>query len=117
MRNAEDQIQAAIVAYLRACVPNCLAFAVPNGGLRSKREAARLKWTGTLAGVTDLVLLTDKGAFFIEVKTATGRVSREQDDFMADCRSLGFGTAIVRSIDDVRLALKTWNIPTKEVAS
>ena len=41
-RNGEARIQAAIVEWVRAIAPDVLIFAVPNGGLRSKAEAARL---------------------------------------------------------------------------
>jgi hypothetical protein len=76
--NAEDHIQAAVVEWVRTVAPHVVAFAVPNGGLRSKSEAAKLKWTGTLAGVPDLVLIAQPGgrAHFIEVKTADGRVEQ-----------------------------------------
>ena len=47
-----------------------MIWAVPNGGLRSKSEAARLKWTGVLAGVFDLTLALPKGrCAFWETKT------------------------------------------------
>jgi hypothetical protein len=35
-------------------------FAVPNGGHRSKTEAARLKAEGVVAGVSDLILLNEQ---------------------------------------------------------
>jgi hypothetical protein len=57
-RRPEDQIQRAIVAHYRArAVPGVFMFAIPNGGLRSKVEAAIMRATGTVAGVPDLVLI------------------------------------------------------------
>ena len=56
-------------------------FAVPNGGHRSKTEAARLKAEGVVAGVSDLILLKSNhqyGALLIEMKT-TARNSRQSD--------------------------------------
>jgi hypothetical protein len=58
-----------------------LLFAIPNGGLRDKRTAAKLKAEGVRAGVPDLCLpIARKGyhALYIEMKTHTGRESHEQ---------------------------------------
>ena len=112
----EDRLQKSIVDWLRLCVPHSVVFAVPNEGRRSFAQQARHKALGMLAGVTDLVLVTGQGVFFIEVKGPKGRVSPEQDDFMGWCRSLGHGTAVVRSLDDVRLALKAWGVATREAS-
>jgi hypothetical protein len=69
--NAEARIQAAIVEWVRIAAAGVLIFAVPNGGFRSKAEAARLKWTGVLAGIPDLVIIAPIGrAFFLEVPPA-----------------------------------------------
>ena len=49
-----------------------LLFAVPNGGARSRTEAAIMKAEGVTAGVTDLILLLGRGGFnalCIEMKT------------------------------------------------
>lgn len=113
----EDRLQKAIVDWLRLWVPHSVVFAVPNEGKRSFTQQARHKALGMLKGVTDLVLVTGVGVYFIEVKGPKGRVSPEQDDFMGHCRSLGHGTAVVRSVDDVRLALKAWGVATRDRTS
>ena len=116
-RNAEAKIQAAIVEWVRTVAPSTIVFAVPNGGLRTKSEAALLKWTGALAGVPDLILLAPSGrAFGLEVKTSEGRVSPKQRALMMQMNSIGVSTAVVRSIDDVRLAFDAWGISTRESA-
>ena len=115
-RYVEDPIQASIVQWLRTCAPDCLSFAVPNGGLRSKREAARMKWTGALAGVPDLIVVAPRHVVFIEVKAPKGRESEDQKAVHAHLRGLGYTVATVRSIDDVRLTLKHLGIKTREAA-
>ena len=53
-----------------------LLFAVPNGGARSRTEAAIMKAEGVTAGVTDLILLLGREGFnalCIEMKTTDRR--------------------------------------------
>lgn len=63
-------------------------FHVPNGGARSKPEAARFKAAGVRSGVPDIFLPCARGKWhglFIELKRREGgRVSEEQTEFMAD---------------------------------
>jgi VRR-NUC domain len=114
-RNAEGRIQASIVDWIRTVAPGTLVFAVPNGGLRSKTEAARLKWQGVLAGVPDLIVLAPVGRVFaLEVKTEVGRLSESQKEIFGSLVALGVQRAIVRSIDDVRRAFSAWGIETRE---
>ena len=116
--NAEARVQASIVEHARLVAPDILVFAVPNGGLRSKAEAARMKWTGTLAGIPDLVVIAPVGrVFFIEVKTPAGRLSDDQRAIFDRLVALGTPRAIVRSIDDVRRVFAEWRISTREARS
>ncbi len=83
-----------------------LVFHVANGGLRTKREAAKLKWTGVLAGVPDLVVIAPSTGrcahiYFIEVKAEKGVLSIDQE-------------IVINKIDDVRAAFKVWRIRTRE---
>lgn len=70
-------------------------FAIPNGGHRSKRTAARLKKEGVKAGVPDIFLPAMNlrrvsengditamfGGLWIEMKSPAGRLSTEQRKF------------------------------------
>lgn len=73
MRGLEDLIQKNIVKAVRLFYPTALIFSVPNGGARSAATAGILKATGVMAGVSDLILLYNGRAFFIEVKTEDGK--------------------------------------------
>ena len=113
--NREARIQAAIVEWIRWCAPQTVVFAIPNGGLRGKAEAARLRWTGVQAGMPDLAILAPVGkVFFLEVKAPDGRLSADQAEMFDQLVALGIGAAIVRSIDDAREAFKAWGIKTRE---
>ena len=67
-----------------------LAFAIPNGGLRDKVTAARLKAEGAKAGVWDIFLPVPRGRWhglFIEMKVGRNKLTRAQVDFMEDIDS------------------------------
>ena len=113
--NAEARPQAAIVEYVRWVRPDICIFHVPNGGLRSKSEAARLKWMGVLPGVYDLVLILPWGrSAYWETKTSSGSLSAEQKAFRDKLIALGHQHAVVRSIDDARRELAALGIKTRE---
>ena len=113
--NAEARRQAAIVDYVRYVAPQVLIWSVPNGGLRSKPEAARLKWTGVRAGVLDLTLVLPNGrCAFWEVKTTEGRLSIDQVLIARKLTALGHVCAVVRDIDDARRELAELGIKTRE---
>lgn len=114
-KNAEAIVQGAIIAWLRIVgFPD--AFHVPNGGLRSKSAAARLKWQGVLAGVPDIIVpLPGSRVLWLEVKAdKTCKLSVAQKEFL--CRRFVEGdmAAVVTSIDDVRAALAENGIATRE---
>lgn len=80
-----------------------LLFAVPNGGKRNAKEAARLKAEGVRPGVTDLILLVPHGGFAalcIELKTKTGKASELQTEWQDAARKAGNKVVTCRSIDE-----------------
>lgn len=67
-------------------LPEFALYHTPNEGKRSYITAARMKAEGMRKGVPDIVLAVPSsgyGALYIELKTAKGRVSREQLDFLS----------------------------------
>lgn len=99
---AEDRLQITVADYLDRCLPNdAVYFAIPNGGSRNKIEAAKLKRMGVRAGVPDLCIIWRRRAIFIELKTAKGRVSPEQNHRMEMLTIAGAVVTVCRSLDEV----------------
>jgi hypothetical protein len=74
-----------------------LMFAIPNGGLRDKVQAAKLKAEGVKPGVSDIMWPVPVGSYhglFIELKNANGRASPEQLEFINAVRSYGYCAAV-----------------------
>lgn len=75
-RHPEHQLQTACFQWFNLQYPEFrgLLFAVPNGGGRSRIEAALLKAEGVVAGVADMLLLVPSKGYAglcIEFKAAT----------------------------------------------
>ena len=75
-RHPEHQLQTACFQWFNLQYPEFrgLLFAVPNGGGRSRIEAALLKAEGVVAGVADMLLLVPSMGYAglcIEFKAAT----------------------------------------------
>ena len=81
-------------------------FSVPNGAFVSKREAMKLKATGLVAGVSDLIIIQPKRCIFIEVKLEKGRQSQQQIEFEKKVKNLGFEYYLVRSLEDFQNIIK-----------
>lgn len=101
MKHQEHTLQTACVRWFRYQYPKNVILSVPNGGTRdNKKEAARLKAEGVLAGVSDLIVISEKKVFFIEMKTAIGRQNKNQKEFQQKVEKLGFLYFICRSFQE-----------------
>ena len=111
---SEDTIQAQIYKWyhnnycLKKHDPPHSIFAVPNGGLRNKREAIKLKATGVVSGVSDLIIIQPKKVLFVEVKTETGIQSKNQKQFEKIVTALGFEYILVRSLEEFKKTIKNF---------
>lgn len=114
MRHVEDALQSSVVDYLRFVAPDCVTFAVPNGGKRNKREAGRLKAAGVLAGVPDLVVVAPGQVIFMELKAPKEYAKKHQIEIHERLRAFGHTVAIVRSIDDARNTLRACGVRLRE---
>lgn len=69
-----------------------------------------LKKMGFLPGVSDIEIIHNGQAYFIELKTATGKVSDKQVRFMDNATRSGARCAVVRSVDGMVGCLRRWGI-------
>lgn len=82
--------------------PQCIIFSCPNGATRNIREAVLLKATGVVSGVSDLIIVKQNEIIFVEVKTETGKQSKEQKEFQKKVEKLGFKYLLVRSLEEFK---------------
>jgi hypothetical protein len=103
---AEDRLQIACVKWFRYQFPDIrkMMFAIPNGGSRNKIEASKLKMTGVIAGVSDLILLVQSngyGSLCIELKDGKkGRQTPLQHEWELNATTHGNKYVICRSVDE-----------------
>lgn len=110
MNRPEQELQRAVVELLGyAAAPGVIWYAVPNGGWRSKSEAAIFAGLGVKPGVADFALVLPGGqAAFLELKSAKGRLSPAQEAFAESCATAGALWAVARDIDEAIEALRGW---------
>ena len=84
---------------------------IPNGELRDKATAGKLKGMGVRRGWPDLILLAPTGiAHFLELKRSAGEVlSDDQLAFQRHCLTLGIPHRIAWNVDQAWDAFIDWN--------
>lgn len=115
---SELQIQISLISRLGwMALPGCVYFHVPNGELRDKRAAAKLKAMGELPGVADLqfIYLDSFGALrilFLELKAPGRKATPRQLEFAARVNALGCTYETANSIDEaVKILEKAGILP------
>ena len=115
----EDQIQMALIQHIELRkVPGLVYFHVPNssklGGARTRSgvplAAIRAKRLGLRAGVSDLVFLHEGKFFALELKSAKGKPSSEQLQFMTDVTAAGGQARWADGIDAALGVLTEWGL-------
>lgn len=101
--NNEDLIQQKIVIWYKNEYQRFgkgLIFSIPNGGTRNVIEAKKLKATGMMAGVSDLIILHNSKTLFVELKTETGKQSDKQIEFEKRVTDLGYKYKLIRNLKE-----------------
>jgi len=104
---SERQIQASVLAHWRSfAIPGTLVAAIPNAGAMGQ--------SGLHRGVFDLMVmggpfLRDRTGF-LELKTATGRLSAHQETFRLICIASGVPCAVAFGRDQPIRVLEDWGV-------
>ena len=88
-----------------------LLLAIPNGGLRNKITAAKLKAQGVKAGVPDLFLPVARGRYhglWIEMKKEGGKLSEAQNIWARWLFDEGYGHFIAFSWEQAAAILENY---------
>jgi hypothetical protein len=115
MNQDEHKLQVAICNYLDLC--GYEFFAIPNGGLRNIKVAAKLKQEGVKAGVADLFVALSNGKYhglFIEVKVGKNKQQPNQKVFEQKVLENGYQYKLVRSIDDMIAVIREYRIQQRQ---
>lgn len=94
---SEFTIQVEIVDYCRK--NDIICFSVPNEATRNNSKYIK---SGVLAGVSDLILLHNGKAYFIELKDYKGKQSDKQKEFENIVTLQGHKYFLVRSLDEFK---------------
>ena len=115
IRICEEDEQTAIFDWAELCLKRMpdlmLLHHVPNGGLRSKSEAARLKRAGVKSGVPDIVLPVARGIYhglYIELKALDGIVSKTQREWLNSLRLQGYFALACFGADEAISVIKKY---------
>lgn len=107
MKHEESAIQAAIVSALSLAGIYCFMVGNDAAGKTTAARASRLKAMGLRAGVADLVIMGPDGrAHFLEIKTATGRLSPAQVAFRDLCVKRNWTYCVARSVAEAMEIVK-----------
>ena len=108
-------VQRAVIAFVKRCVRGGYAFHVPNdtGGSRgnaSHHKLARHR-AGVVSGVPDVFAFWPGGCCWLEVKAGKGKATDQQLHIHDVLRSGGQNVAVVRSVEETEVALRSFGAP------
>ena len=101
----EDQLQQQIIIWFKneyQMHGKGLIFSVPNGGTRNMLEAKKLKQTGAMAGVSDLIVLLNEKCLFVELKIGYNSQQDNQIEFERLVNNLGYEYHIIKSLEQFK---------------
>ena len=108
MKRPEQQLQQACVKWFALQYSNQkgrLFMCHQNG--KNAVEQAILKSMGLVAGVSDLIYLSNSGAVFIELKAGKNKQSEAQQYFQSMVESLGMPYHLIRSFDKFKALIES----------
>ncbi len=111
----EEQEQILVFAWARmqegAWPELRLLHHIPNGGKRTKAEAARFKNAGVKAGVPDICLPVARHGYhglYVEMKAQKGRVSEHQESWLNALQAQGYQAVVCFGADAAIQTIKDY---------
>ncbi len=96
----ESTIQQQICEYLSLL--GIFYFSIPNEHYNiSHAQRTQLRKMGLLPGMPDLCVLANKTCYFLEIKTASGRLTAQQTVIHEILKKRGYIVEVCRSVEDV----------------
>jgi hypothetical protein len=110
----EQSLHRAVAQYLSvALTPESWFSTIGHGGGGYLRGAI-LHGCGLKSGVPDILIIHEGCAYFLELKAPKGALSKEQEEEFPRIAAAGARIMLARNLGDVRFALATWNIPSRD---
>lgn len=114
-QSKEHSEQTRFVMKVRAFHPDVLCFAIPNGASVTAAQRLRLTHEGMMAGAPDLLLFASgKPTLAIEMKTDTGKASKEQLAMHQALTERGVVVRLCRGADEAYVAMMEWLAATTQ---
>jgi len=111
-KREESSLQVQLMMHLDAALPpDAFAFHVPNGGSRNLIEAVNLKRQGVKAGIPDIVIVYQGGAYGLELKAKAGSISDSQKVTFPKLRAAGMRIEVARSLPEAVGLIGDMGIP------
>lgn len=103
MRKIEQILQMNCVTWFNWQYPKLRGLLFMNHNTpRNAIDGVKLKAMGLVAGVADMTFLYDSKAYFIELKTKTGKQSPKQIEWQKTVSMQRFSYTVVRSLDEFK---------------
>jgi hypothetical protein len=112
----ESDLQKACVKWFKYQYPQRVIFAIPNGGKRSRVEAAIMQGEGVMSGVADLFIPEPKSkivsefkiithGLWIEMKYGKGKLTESQESFGLEMKARGYEYIVCYTLDEFMKAV------------
>lgn len=113
-KSEEFALQKQVVQFLEYALPkDAVFFSIPNEGYRSRAAGGKLIATGMLKGCPDLCVCWRGKALFVELKSATGWLTREQRAVHRRLLLAGCEVMLARSCEQLEAMLREAGVPLR----
>ena len=108
--NPEQIFHQSVAQYLAAVLPPEVLWTTIGHGGGGKVRGALLKSMGVLPGVADVLAFHDGKFFAMELKSAEGKLTEAQSNFLSAIEAAGGYTAVCKTLDRALACLEAWQL-------